>query len=115
MSRPSRSIPDIDYKILHERGDKVPKARTKPFTVDDAPGIDIDNASQIMDDLPKLAIDIRSDVEDLFESYDIDELLDEEELSRYQSKLETVKRDFRRIHAQLKANGGEEVFQEKYP
>ena len=68
-----------------------------------------------MDDLATLVIDIRSDVDDLSDSYDINELSDEEELSNYQAKLETVKRNFRRIHAQIKSNEGEEAFQKKYP
>ena len=112
MSRPSRSIPDFDYKILGNSGGRVHKVRTRT-TADDAPVASM--ATENLDDLPKLAIEIRSDVEDLFESYDVDELSDEEELSSYQSKLEVAKRNFRRIHAQLKANEGDEGFQEKYP
>ena len=109
MSRLSRNIPDIDYKELHERGAKVPKVRGRTITEDIAP------ATITMDDLATLVIDIRSDVDDLSDSYDINELSDEEELSNYQTKLETVKRNFRRIHAQIKSNEGEEAFQKKYP
>ena len=68
-----------------------------------------------MDEVTRLAINSQSDVEDLFESYVIEELEDEDELSDYLTKIDVVKRDFRRIHSQLKAIEGDEDFQKKYP
>ena len=98
MPRPSRNIPD--FKVLNSTGVRVPKVRTK---------------GDKMDEVARLAINSQSDVEDLFESYVIEELEDEDELSDYLTKIEVVKRDFRRIHSQLKAIEGDEDFQKKYP
>ena len=60
------------------------------------------------------AINICSDIEDLFDSYDIDELIGEDELHVYVEKLGETKREYRRIHSQLKMLAGEE-FPIKYP
>ena len=98
MPRPSRNIPDLDYKVLNSTGVRVPKVRAK---------------GDKMDEVARLAINSRSDVEDLFESYVIEELEDEDELSDYLTKIDVVKRDFRRIHSQLKAIEGDEDFQKK--
>ena len=95
MSRLSRNIPDKAYKALHESGAPVPNFWTKP---------NIEN----MDDLSKFAIEVQSDDEDLFDAYDEIELFDEDSLSTYQSKIETVKQNFLKGYAQLKANEGEE-------
>ena len=102
MSRPVRNQPKLDYKILHSTGRRVCKG---------------DRGQQNnpnMDELHLKTIDICSDVDDFFSSYSLDELEGEEELQDYVAKIEVLKREFRRIHSQLK--GIEEVdFPTKYP
>ena len=100
MSRPVRSQLDLDYKILHSTGRKVPKIREKQ--------------TNKMSELQMKAIDIGSDVEDFFDSYVLDELNEEEELREYVEKLDTLKREFRRVHSQLKRSEGEN-FSTTYP
>ena len=67
-----------------------------------------------MDNLQVQAINALSDVEDFLETFLIDELLSEGELKEYVSRLEVVKRDFRRVFSQLKVAEGED-FEKKYP
>ena len=67
-----------------------------------------------MDNLEVQAIHALSDVEDFFETFLFDDLSSEDELSEYVSKIETVKRNFRRILSQLKVAEGTE-FSRKYP
>ena len=57
---------------------------------------------------------MRSDVEDFFDSYDIENLGDVEEVHNYITELGDLKRDFRRIHSQVKLAEGVE-FSTKYP
>ena len=100
MSRPVRSQPDLDYQILHSTGRKVRKTREKQ--------------TNNMSELQMKANDIGSDVEDFFDSYVLDELNKEEELREYVEKLDVLKREFRRIHSQLKRTEGEN-FSSMYP
>ena len=64
-------------------------------------------------DINTQAINIDSDVEDLFESYNIENLIDEEELADYIAKVAETKRIYRRIHSQLKKL--DDKFTENYP
>ena len=57
MSRPSRGLPDIDYKILNSTGERVHVIR--------------DKQNPNMENLQTRVIDIRSDVDDLYDSYDM--------------------------------------------
>lgn len=59
------------------------------------------------------AINIGSDVEDLFESYNIENIIEEEELTDYITKVGETKRIYRRIHTQLKKL--DDKFTENYP
>ena len=77
MSRPSRRLPDIDYKILNDTGERVNIVRGKQ------------NIN--MDDLQTKIIDIRSDVDDLYDSYDLGELKGEEELQEFINKVDGLK------------------------
>lgn len=65
-------------------------------------------------DLKMRSIDICSDIEDFFESYNLGEINDEDEIIHYITKIEDIKKEFRRVHAQLKNIEGNE-FQTKYP
>ena len=99
MSRPSRNQPDIDYKIAGASGRRVLKDRgTKP----------------IMDTLHGKTVDSCSDVDDFLSSYTLDELSGEEELQDFVTKVEILKRDFRRVHSQIQ-DADKEGFPTKYP
>ena len=99
MSRPSRNQPDIDYKIAGASGRRVLKDRgTKP----------------IMDTLHGKTVDSCSDVHDFLSSYTLDELSGEEELQDFVTKVEILKRDFRRVHSQIQ-DADKEGFPIKYP
>ena len=50
---------------------------------------------------------VSSDMEDLFESYQIDDLIELGELNEFLCKIGDIKREFRRIHAQLKITEGD--------
>ena len=91
MSRPRRKILDIDYKPFHSRGERVPKVRTTISKMTDV--------TELVTEFQNLAINCRSDVEDFFETYDIEMLVEEEELSIYLSKIEDIKHEFCGIHA----------------
>ena len=93
-------IVDIDISVLHRTGRRV---RNRG------------NMTSIMADMQSKAIDCLSDVEDLFDFYKLDEIEDLIELKEYLSKIENVKRDFRRVHAHLKSTEGEGAFKTKYP
>ena len=93
-------IVNIDISVLHRTGRRV---RNRG------------NMTSVMADMQSKAIDCTSDVEDLFDFYKLDEIDDLIELKEYLSKIENVKRDFRRVHAHLKSTEGEEVFKTKYP
>ena len=67
-----------------------------------------------MDELKPKVIEICSDVEDFLDSYVLDDLNGEEELREYIDKLDVLKRDFRRVHTQLKKEEGEN-FPTAYP
>ena len=60
------------------------------------------------------SIDICSDIEDFFESYKLKDINDEDEIIQYITKIEDIKREFWRVHAQLKNIEGND-FQNKYP
>ena len=99
MQRPKRNQPDIDYKIFGDSGDRVLKDRgRKPK----------------MDTLHARTVDSCSDVDDFLSSYTLDELSGEDELQDYVTKVEVLKRDFRRVHSQIK-DADEEGFPAKYP
>ena len=76
-----RNIPNLDYKIFHESGEKVEKIR-KP---------------KMDDNLKKMAIHIASDVDDFLDSYEIDVNSDENDLGEYVTKLDALKKEYRRI------------------
>ena len=102
-----RQTLSLDYKIFHSEGRKVVKVR-------DTDTIMESEISELTKNLHSLAINCRSDVEDFFDTYDIDELENEEDLQNYISKIEGVKRDFRRVHAQIKSTD-EANFDTQYP
>ena len=58
-------------------------------------------------DLQMQAINISSDIEDLLESYEIEKLTELDELNKFISLIGDMKREYRRIHAQLKIAEGE--------
>ena len=101
MSRPVRSVQQIDYQILHTTGRKVYKNRG-------------DQNSSKMDELNTKVVEICSDVDDFLASYILEELTEEEEVKNYVLKLEGLKRDFRRVHSQVKTLEGTD-FPTKYP
>ena len=65
-------------------------------------------------ELQMKAINISSDIDDIFESYQIDNLNNAEDLSEFITKIAETKRNFRRIHSQLKATDGQN-YGELYP
>ena len=79
-----RQTLSLDYKIFHSEGRKVVKVR-------DTDTIMESEISELTKNLHSLAINCRSDVEDFFDTYDIDELENEEDLQNYISKIEGVK------------------------
>ena len=87
----TRKKVDLDYKILHREGRRVAKDRTKERG---------DMAAS--SDLHTQAIHINTDIDDLFESYDIGELCDEDELVDYLAKIEDLKKQFRRVYAEIR-------------
>ena len=97
----TRSRLDLDYAELNSTGRRVPKVREK-----------VQHTK--MDNLDIQAINASSDFEDFLDSYDIDNLEDEEELSEYLNKIGEIKRTFRRVYAQIKITEGE-GFDAKYP
>ena len=101
MSRPVRSAQQLDYKILHTTGRKVYKNRG-------------DQNSSKMDELNIKVVEICSDVDDFLASYTLKELTEEDEVQDYVLKLEGLKRDFRRVHSQVKTLEGND-FPTKYP
>ena len=75
MSR-SRSRLDLDYAILNSSGRRVFKVRgTKG------------NHKENMADLDIQALNASSDFDDFLDSYDIGELVDEDELSEYVNRI----------------------------
>ena len=67
----------------------------------------IRNQKMASEDLRMQAINVGSDIEDLFESYEIDSLTELSEINDFVCKIGDMKRNFRRIHAQLKSVEGE--------
>ena len=96
MSGSLRSKVDIDYRIFHNTGEKVPKCRS-----------DMDLAMQ--------ALNLESDVDDFFESYSHENLVSCEDLEDYCSKLGKLKQEFRRVYTQLKHGETDDSFGQKYP
>ena len=101
MSRPVRSEQQIDYQILHTTGRKVYKNWG-------------DQNSSKMDELNIKVVEICSDVDDFLASYTLEELTEEDEVQDYVLKLEGLKRDFRRVHSQVRTLEGND-FPTKYP
>ena len=95
MSRPSRKLLSVDYKELGRTGGRVYKAGE-------------------MEELRTAAIKIRSDVEDLIDSYDLEEITEEDDLQEYVGEVKVLKQEYRRIHAQLKSADAEN-FATLYP
>ena len=91
MSRPVRKRFEYDYKEL-SRGRRVWKDRSK--------------GTGEMDELQKQIIDCRSDVEEFYVDFVLNDLEDEEDLEQYVAKIVEIKREFRRVHAQLKISEG---------
>ena len=59
---------------------------------------------------PRMAcseLQVQADMEDLFESYQIDDLIELGELNEFLCKIGDIKREFRRIHTQLKITEGD--------
>ena len=96
MSGSSRKKLDIDYNIFSKTGKKVEKVR------------------DMAEKLKIASVNINSDVEDFFESYLLEQLTDEDEIRQYVNKLENLKLEHRRIHAQIKEKDSEK-FQNLYP
>ena len=94
MSGSLRSKVDIDYRIFHNTGEKVPKCRS-----------DMDLAMQ--------ALNLESDVDDFFESYSHENLVSCEDLEDYCSKLGKLKQEFRRVYTQLKHGETDDSFGQK--
>ena len=93
MSRSGRSRLDFDYRILHSTGERVPIVRTSQPEMDEQ-------------QRHAKAVDSVSDVDDLLSSYTLEELVGEEELHEFILRIESTKREFRRVHAQLKDSDG---------
>ena len=70
-----------------------------------------------MDELQKQIIDCRSDVEEFYVDFVLNDLEDEEDLEQYVTKIVEIKREFRRVHAQLKISegGDDEAFKKNHP
>ena len=63
--------------------------------------------AKMAESLDVQATNIASDIEDFFDTYDLDALTEDFEIQQYVDKLSDIKRDFRRICAQLKKVEGE--------
>ena len=92
MSEFRRRIVHLDHGILHRTGRRVAKIR---------------GPKMACNELQVQAINVSSDMEDLFESYQIDDLIELGELNEVLCKIGDIKREFRRIHAQLKITEGD--------
>ena len=71
-------------------------------------------ADEKMADLDIQALNASSDFEDFLDSYNIEELVDEDELSEYVNRIGEIKRTFRRVYTLIKKTEGE-GFGTKYP
>ena len=67
-----------------------------------------------MADLDIQALNASSDFDDSLDSYNIGELVYEDELSEYVNRIGEIKRTFRRVYTQIKKTEGE-GFDTKYP
>ena len=95
----SRKKVDFDYAVYDKSGKKALKDRDHKMATPDR---------------RVQAIHITSDIEDLFDSYQIENLIEGDELNDYVTKLGEAKKSFRRIHARLKISEGD-GFNENYP
>ena len=95
----SRKKVDFDYAVYDKTGKQSQK------------GLD---HKMVTTDLRVHALHITSEIEELFDSYQIENLTEEDGLNDYITKLGEAKRSFRRIHARLKIAEGD-VFNENYP
>ena len=102
MSGARRRV-DLDYAVLHSTGRREPKIRGTEG-----------NQKKTMANLDIQAVNVSSDFEDFLDSYDLDELVDEDELTEYVNKIGEIKRTFRRVFAQIEIAEGD-GFAEKYP
>ena len=92
MSRPERSLLSLDYKELYGMGRQILKKREKgPIT-----------GEIEMDPHRAEPIRIRCDVEDFFESYELEEMTEEEDLIKYVGEIKLLKQEYHRIHTLLK-------------
>ena len=99
----SRSRLDLDYAVLNSTGRRVLKVR----------GVERDQKKN-MADLDIQAVNVSSDFEDFLDSYDLDELVDDDELTEYVNRIGEIKRTFRRVYTQIKITEGD-GFNAKYP
>ena len=101
MSGARRKV-DLDYNPFHHHGKRVIKNRDQS-----------DNMASTSD-LHTDAININTDIEDLFDSYDIGDLCNEDELVVYLGKIEELKKNFRRVYAQIRTAEGDKAFKSTY-
>ena len=95
-----RQKSDFDYAVYHRTGLKIRKDRSK-------------ERSPVMD-ITKQAINIYSDVEDFFDSFEIENLNELEDVEKYVDGIRSLKQEFRRIHSHLKKSD-EDNFSTTYP
>ena len=88
----SRKKVDFDYAVYDKTGKKPLKDRDHKMATPD---------------LRVQAIHITSDIEDLFDSYQIENLTEEDGLNDYITKLGEAMKSFRRIHTRLKIAEGD--------
>ena len=101
MPRPVRHQPDIDYKIFGETGERVLKDRGAKICPK-------------METLHSKAVDSCSDVDDFLSSYTLDDIAGEEDLQEFITKVDSIKREYRRAHSQLQ-DADRENFPSNYP
>ena len=101
MPRPVRHQPDIDYKIFGETGERVLKDRGAKICPK-------------METLHSKAVDSCSDVDDFLSSYTLDDITGEEDLQEFLTKIDSIKREYRRAHSQLQ-DADRENFPARYP
>ena len=95
-----RQKSEFDYAVYHRTGLKIRKDRSK-------------ERSPVMD-ITKQAINIYSDVEDFFDSFEIENLNELEDVEKYVDGIRSLKQEFRRIHSHLKKSD-EDNFSTNYP
>ena len=86
---------DIDYRLFHKHGKRVPKDRSSTVTP-------LSISATMGESLKTLELQISEDIEAILESESELENLDLEDLSDKIIEMNSVLREFRHIHAQLK-------------